>query len=557
VTITLDANSATLSQRFYDSFGLYDFGEPGERKPPARHPERQWLSERVSYTGRLRAVTLCFDHRSQAALLLNGREVLRQDCLFDLSRHQIRLTVEDAHLKGTFYSPAPAVVPVQFLPAERHQDIMGFGGITTPTAYAMLGPQGKRRWWEWLATYNLLIQREYPIGTRLNREMTNWDVLKDATLHSYADNFPNGEISDFNYLKTLRRLGGHVFFEFWGLPPWATQKSKDGGDDWRSAVAEPNAYAKAVVAYCEVSRQKVGQPPDIVGIQNEVPQPTEIWHQMALTLRKDLDLAGFQSVRIHMSDASTLGGGILRAQAFRQSPEVWKITDYTATHVYDYLARFHKPDEFDTLISQWNRLAAGKPFLSTEICNNDPRLQINSYRVALGMGQLYHKNLVLMDASALCYCWLLLNVVQPSYGASRSLFVPQPAPEFVPVPSSRQLRVFGAFSRRIREGMHRIGANSGDKDLLVSAYAGENGEKTVVLLNRSCRQIRVNVQNAGKALREMETVDPYRENIVSNLPSGAAENQTEVLIDPGAIVTLTNVPLGRLPEGFAIAPERH
>ncbi|MBI4578497.1 MAG: hypothetical protein HY718_02275 [Planctomycetes bacterium] len=553
VTVTADGASATLSQRFYDSLGLSD--PAGSQRPRVRHPEREWSSQRVSYRGGLQAVTVSFDHKSQVSLSLNGREVLRQQCLFDVSRHQVRLSGTQGRLKGAFCSPLAAAATVRIDPDERYQEIMGFGGITTPTAYAMLSPEGKRRWWELLATYNLLIQREYPIGTRLNPEMTNWEVLDDATPHYYGDNFPNGEVSDFGYLKTLRRLGGHVFFEFWGLPPWATQTPQDGSGNPRRGVAEPNAYAKAMVAYCEESRRKVGQPPDVVGIQNEVPQPTEVWHQMTLTLRKELDRAGFQAVRIHMSDASTLGGGIQRAEAFRQSDTVWKTIDYTATHVYDYLAHLDKPDEFDTLIARWNQAAGGKPFLSTEICNNAPRLQINSYRVALSMGQLYHKNLVLMDASAVCYCWLLLNVVQPSYGATRSLFVPDESHGFVPVPSSRQLRVFGAFSRRIREGMHRIGAATADKDLLVSAYAGKDGGRTVVLLNRSGRPIRARVENAGEPFREMEIVDPYRENTVDAAPGVDGNKTAEALIDPGAIVTLTNVPLGRLPQGFNIDSE--
>ncbi len=69
----------------------------------------------------------------------------------------------------------------------------------------------RRRWWELVCEYNLLIQREYPNGRRLNPDMGNWDRLSDATRHFYGDNFPNGEISDFDYLRTIRRLGGQVW----------------------------------------------------------------------------------------------------------------------------------------------------------------------------------------------------------------------------------------------------------------------------------------------------------------------------------------------------------
>ncbi len=68
--------------------------------------------------------------------------------------------------------------------------------------------------------------------------------------------------------------------------------------------------------------------------------------------------------------------------------------------------------------------SAGKPFLATEICLNDPHYQEPSYRVALAVAQLYQKNLTELDAEMLLYCWLLLDTEQPSFGGSRSLLVP-------------------------------------------------------------------------------------------------------------------------------------
>ncbi|HRR34558.1 MAG TPA: hypothetical protein P5026_10695 [Kiritimatiellia bacterium] len=49
------------------------------------------------------------------------------------------------------------------------------------------------------------------------------------------------------------------------------------------------------------------------------------------------------------------------------------------------------------------------------------------------MAQLYHKLLTITDASALAYCWFLLNVVEPSYGWNRMLAAVDPANGFVPV----------------------------------------------------------------------------------------------------------------------------
>ena len=148
---------------------------------------------------------------------------------------------------------------------------------------------------------------------------------------------------------------------------------------------------------------------------------------------------------------------------------------------------------------------------------------------------------MLTDAVAICYCWTLLNVVQPSYGATRSLCVPDHAHGFVPVPASHHLRVFGAFSRRIREGMVRVGTETDADDLLVSAFAREDGAGTIVILNRSTKPRRLRVTWPKVKFTEIELVDPYHENDVREVPPALAEGTTEVTITPGSLITLTNI----------------
>jgi hypothetical protein len=527
-TVTINHRQVSLYQRFCDSPGFENRFE-GKR---LRHPQKREPAAQVGYAGRLRAVTLKMDHKLGLSVALNGGTVLQQECLLDVSRHQLRLT-GDGEISGKMLEPAAEPAVVRINPDVKYQTMMGFGGITTPTAYAQLSPEGKRRWWELVCEYNLLIQREYPIGRRLNPEMDNWDRLEDATPHYYGDNFPNGEVSDFEYIRTLRRLGGKVLFEFWALPPWTEGDAKK--------------YAEAMLSYCRVSKEKAGAPPDVVGIQNEKRQTEQMWHKMTLTLRRKLDEAGFTGVRIHMSDAGTLAGGIKRAKAFRGSKETWAAIDYSATHMYDYQNFFTDPDGFDGLLRQWRELTGDKPFLSTELCINNDRYQWPTYRVALTMGQLYHKNLVLTNASAVCYCWMLLNVVQPSFGWTRTLTVPDRSHGFVPVAPSHQLRVFGAFSRRIREGMTRIAARTDVNDLMVSAFAGESNKGTVVILNRSTRARRLRIIWPGVTFNQMELVDPYHENEVRAIPPSIGKGVTEVTVEPGAIVTLISAALGKVP----------
>ncbi|MCX5684469.1 MAG: hypothetical protein NT049_12390 [Planctomycetota bacterium] len=530
-TVSVDAAQVTLAQRFYDSpaFNL-------QAEKPARHGE--WHQPEVSkpFTGPLLAITVRTDHKLGLEVALNGETVLAQKCLLDVSRHQLRLSGKKAAAAGRVLSPPAVAATVRVDPAKKFQTMIGFGGIATPTAYAILSPEGKRLWWNLVARYNLLIQREYPIGTRLAPAMDNWDRLADATPHYYGDNFPNGEISDFRYIRTLRQLGGKVWFEFWALPPWVDK--------------DVDKYAAAVVAYCRASKEKAGAPPNVVGIQNEVKQTDEQWHKMTLALRRELDKAGFKVVRIHISDDGSLAGGIGRAKAFRASAEAWAAIDYAASHMYDYQGHFTNPDAFDATLLGWKAAAGEKPFLSTELCINNSAYQWPTYRLALAMGQLYHKNLTVIDAAAICYCWTLINVEQPSYGWTRTLCVTDAARGFVPAATSHQLRVFGAFSRRIREGMVRVEARSSQADLLVSAFEG-GGARTVVLLNRSASPLRASVAWPGGGYKEVEIADPYHENTVAAAPAPAADGSVEVAVPPGAFVTLTSAPLGKLPDGFA------
>jgi hypothetical protein len=266
---------------------------------------------------------------------------------------------------------------------------------------------------------------------------------------------------------------------------------------------------------------------------------------MTLALRAALDQAGFRQVKIHLSDDGSLRGGIARATAVRGCEAAWRATDYAASHVYDFQDCLENLDKFDATVAAWNAAVAGKPFLSSEICVNSPRYQVASYRLALGLGQLYHKNLTMMNAEAICYCWTLLNVVQPSYGWTRALAVPDLTHGGMPVASSNQLRVFGAFSRRIRRGMTRLGVAGGEKDLLVAAFQGAGGA-TVVLLNRGTAPCRVSIQGLD-GFRELELTDPYHENAVQPAPPGP------VWVPPGAVVTLSSVALGRLGERFVPA----
>jgi len=191
------------------------------------------------------------------------------------------------------------------------------------------------------------------------------------------------------------------------------------------------------------------------------------------------------------------------------------------------------------VFEQFKAATDHKPFLSTEVCLNASEYQHDSYRLALSMAQLYHKNLALGDAVALCYCWTLLNVVQPSYGATRSLCVPDESNDMMPKASSNQLRTFGAFSRHIRKGMKRLATICDHPDVLATAFKGSNGTGTLVAVNRSTTDVSMDIGWLDVKFNRCEIADPYHGNTAR--ASGDDVRSHSVTIPAGAIVTLTNV----------------
>ncbi|MGP8245685.1 MAG: glycoside hydrolase family 30 beta sandwich domain-containing protein [Bryobacteraceae bacterium] len=545
-TVEAGGGQARLAVRYYDSPGLAKV--PPVQPRPARHPEGLWEESSVEYSGDLRAITVIADHRLTLRVLLNGKEALTSRAPLDLNQHQLAFA-GDGTARGRLLPPATEQSSVEVDDGVRFQEMLGWGGTTPPPAFAELSPEGVREWWRILAEYNLLLHREYPIGALLNREMTNWDWLQDASPHYYGDNFPNCEISDFEYMRRVRRLGGKVIFEFWELPPWARARDAAGK---LTEAPEIDLYVKAMVRYCQVSRDKIGQAPEIVGIQNEVIQSPENWRKMALALRKGLDAAGFEATKIHMANPPFSTSGVAAAKAFREDPAVWKTIDYAASNLYDYQGFFHDPDGFDARLTELREATAGKPFFAVELCVNNNEFQSRAYRIALAMGQLYHKVLTQLDACGVMYCWTLLNVAQPSYGWTRSLLAPDAEHGMVPASSSHQLRIFGAYTRRVRAGMQRVKVASSNADVLATAFRGADGESTLILLNRSVAAQKVEVKWKGASLRYLETASPRQENAIEPSPRPAGAS-LEVLVAPGAIVTLTNVELGKAGEDLARA----
>ncbi|MDR3798392.1 MAG: hypothetical protein P4K93_09580 [Terracidiphilus sp.] len=537
LTIELTSNKVRIAERYYDSTALYE----GQ----GNFPEKTTFTAERQYTGDARSLTVIADAHLAVRVLINGQQILEAPLLFDLTRHQLMLAASrTAHLVVSGSLVDPGVGPdlksstITINASQVHQTMLGFGGSPSIAAYAELSYEGKRAYWQILKRYNLLLSREYPMGTELKPDLSNLEDLADATPHYYGDNFPNSELSSFDYSRHVLNLGGSVIYELWALPSWATvpNDGPQATDTWNKPikrVANPDEYARLIVTYCKKAQAATGSAPAVVGIENEVDQPPEVFSSMALTLRRELDKAGFTATKIHMADASYMFLGVDRATELRKNPEAWKTLDYSAVHEYDFQEFIANPDLYDARMMQMHDATDGKPFLATEICINDPHYQEPSYRIAFAVAQLYHKNLTELDAVALMYCWLLLDVEQPTFAGSRSLLAPDRTRGWIPVPTSFQLRVMGAFSRHIVKGMQRISVETGDPDLLATAFADAQNE-TLVVVNRSATARKLAMQGAAHPWAEMERTGLEEENAVSSVPA-------EVVVEPGEIVVLSTV----------------
>jgi hypothetical protein len=533
LTVELTSSKVRLVERFYDSTALNGGGN---------YPEKTVREEEQQYVGHARALTVVVDAHLSVQVLVNEERVLTAPLLFDLTRQQLMFSGprnEHLTLAGGLLAETPQEATVTVNAAKVHQEMLGFGGSPSVPAYAELSDEGKRMYWQILKRYNLLVDREYPMGTELKQDLSNVEDLKDATPHYYGDNFPNGEVSDFDYSKRTRELGGMVLYEMWALPEWAIQaytpEGKPAIDAWGKPVkraARPDVYARIVVEFCKRAKERSGAAPEIVGIQNEVEQPPEVFAAMTTAVRKALDAAGFASTKIQMADAPYLWIGIRRVNDAKRFPEEWRATDFTAAHQYDYQEFLANPDMYDERLRAMHEASAGKPFLATEICLNDAGYQEPSYRIALQVGQLYQKDLTKADAEMLLYCWLLLDIEQPSFGASRSLLVPDRSKGWVPVASSFELRVLGAYSRHVLKGMRRVETQTASGDLLTAAFT-DGKRNSLIVLNRSTEAQRVRVDWNGVHWTRMERTSFYDENTETAV-------QSEIVIAPGEIVTLSD-----------------
>ena len=87
--------------------------------------------------------------------------------------------------------------------------------------------------------------------------------------------------------------------------------------------------------------------------------------------------------------------------------------------------------------------------------------------------------------------------------------------------------------------MTRVETKYNNNDLKIVAFKADGNQETMVILNRSLNPFDLVFDWEGVQFNEMEIVDPYSPNIVKSFKGN------KVKVEPGAFVTLTNVPLNK------------
>src|ERR1035438_6000502 len=176
LSIEFSRNSLTVVQQYYDSYALDTSDSPRARYPHANQQQSSVVSAQS-----VESVTLAFDHL-MAKISVNGHLLIKQLCLIDLMRHQLYVIAPDSStgfIQGSLFQPESESASVSINSTKTYQTILGFGGITSVPAYREMPDAGRAKWWRLLQEYNLLIQRDYPIGTKLNSGMDNFDRLAE------------------------------------------------------------------------------------------------------------------------------------------------------------------------------------------------------------------------------------------------------------------------------------------------------------------------------------------------------------------------------------------
>ena len=147
ITVSLSRDSIWLIQRFCDSYSCNKIEEG--RLLARRHPDEIWSVARLKYTGAMETLTIISDDKNLVYLYVNGELIVKQYCLQDFSKHQLRVIGDSVSIKGGLFQPKKRLARILVDEKTVYQKMLGWGGITIPTAYHQFSDKGKQIWWKY------------------------------------------------------------------------------------------------------------------------------------------------------------------------------------------------------------------------------------------------------------------------------------------------------------------------------------------------------------------------------------------------------------------------
>ena len=106
---------------------------------------------------KISSVSIIISHNLGIQLYINDLLSNEQITQIDVSKHQLQIIDLKLKYAAGWIFQRSYLSRYMLTQLRKYQEISGFGGITTPTAFDLLSDQGKMQWWELLKKNNLLI----------------------------------------------------------------------------------------------------------------------------------------------------------------------------------------------------------------------------------------------------------------------------------------------------------------------------------------------------------------------------------------------------------------
>lgn len=374
--------------------------------------------------------------------------------------------------------------------AKRYQRIDGFGGSGAYYEWLLRSLREPYR----TEAVDLLFS---DLGVNIYR-LRAWTKIEIMNDDDDPNNF-NWEVYNFtvdqdqvwNAIEAKKRGVTKFIASVWSPPAWMKSNMEETNDGYLLPEMYEE-YAEWLSAYILGYKRYHGIDIGWISLQNE-PDYTAAWETCIYTpeqLRDLIKVVGRRferegiDVKIVIPETSGVQNAIRYIETIMSDPDAARYVDVFAVHLYDI--PFTSPDQgvswLRSIASYCTRY--GKPLWMTEYSYLDYPYA-GTYEEALYTAQHIHNTLVYGNASVYLV-WELFW-----YRGTGLISISREGDHYNVTPKYYAVKQFFKF---IRPDSVRIGANSDNPQILVSAYLNEeSGDITIVVINRGKSDITVKI----------------------------------------------------------------